>query len=151
MLAVAVVFLPPWQPPYWALGGLVAATPGAAAAGTSPEQAFDNVGITSPAQPGPATSKSENVKLTLNARDLSIWDSSSQSRTIVPGAYQVYAGDSSALTGLPLQAASPSPPERFANGGFDRRRSRAAFVGGGGPGGVAMRRVACKRVPPEPG
>ena len=35
------------------LGGLVAATPGAAAAGTSLEQAFDNVGITSPAQPGP--------------------------------------------------------------------------------------------------
>jgi beta-glucosidase len=67
-----------------------------AATGEPPRQlkAFQRVDL----RPG----QHATVGFTLNASDLSYWDTTTGGWSVAPGTYQVYVGDSSALAGLPL-------------------------------------------------
>jgi beta-glucosidase len=58
-------------------------------------EGFDRVTL----QPG----QSRTVSFTLTPSQLSWWDDSANGWTQTPGTYQVYVGDSSALSGLPLR------------------------------------------------
>ena len=49
-----------------------------------------------------APGQAAQVHFTLTGHDLSYYDSSAGAPVVAPGAYQVYVGDSSALSGLPL-------------------------------------------------
>jgi beta-glucosidase len=68
-----------------------------ASTGEPPRQlkAFQRVDL----QPG----QHGGVHFTLNASDLAYWDTATQGWAVAPGSYQVYVGDSSALSGLPLR------------------------------------------------
>jgi len=49
-----------------------------------------------------APGQSKTVTFRLDARDLAYWDTSANGWVDAPGTYQVYVGDSSAMSGLPL-------------------------------------------------
>ena len=70
-----------------------------AAAGEPPRQlkGFQKVTL------GPG--QSAVVSFTLDGHDLSYWSDAANGWVVPPGAFRVYVGDSSALSGLPLRGA----------------------------------------------